>query len=105
MGYISRDYLIGFYGSYYQEYKNIIIFFLLIAVLYAPANTLGNAIIAKLGSLPWLIITLIWFVLLLLTFYICIAKYNIMAAIYSQGVATFTLLMLSYFLCKKKGLL
>ncbi len=105
LGYMSRDYLIGFYGSYYQEYKNIIIFFLLIAVLYAPANTLGNAIVAKLGSLPWLIITLIWFVLLLLIFYICIAKYNIMAAIYSQGIATFTLLMLSYFLCKKKGLI
>ncbi|WP_180032133.1 oligosaccharide flippase family protein [Acinetobacter sp. YH12245] len=103
--YLFLETIINFYGEQYKEYKNIIILFLLIAVLYAPTNTLGNAIVAKLGSFSWFIITLIWFIILLMVFFINLREYGIMAVIYSQGASTIILLLSSYILCKKKGLL
>lgn len=103
--FIFKGYIIDFYGFKYKKYENILILFLLIAILYAPANTLGNAIVAKLGSLLWLIITIVWFLILIVIFYLIYEKYNIMAVIYAQIISTFFLLLISFLLCKKKGLI
>lgn len=103
--FIFKSYIINFYGFKYKQYENILILFLLIAILYAPANTLGNAIVAKLGSIPWLIITIVWFLILMIVFYLIFEKYNIMAVIYAQSISTFFLLLISFLLCKKKGLI
>lgn len=103
--FIFKDYIINFYGFKYKQYEDILILFLLVAILYAPANTLGNAIVAKLGSLPWLIITIVWFVMLMIVFYLNFENYNIMAVIYAQSISTFFLVLISFILCKKKGLI
>lgn len=103
--FIFKSYIIEFYGFKYKNYEDILVLFLLVAILYAPANTLGNAIVAKLGSLPWLIITIIWFIILMVVFYLIFENYNIMAVIYAQGISTFFLLLISFLLCKKKGLI
>ena len=103
--FIFKGYIIDFYGFKYKKYENILILFLLVAILYAPANTLGNAIVAKLGSLLWLIITIVWFLILMIVFYLIYEKYNIMAVIYAQSISTFSLLLISFILCRKKGLI
>lgn len=103
--FIFKSYIVDFYGFKYKNYEDILVLFLLVAILYAPANTLGNAIVAKLGSLPWLIITIIWFIILMVVFYLIFENYNIMAVIYAQGISTFFLLLISFLLCKKKGLI
>ena len=105
IGSFFRNEIISFYGDSYTEYSNIIMGFLFVALLYAPANTLGNAIIAKLGSFPWFVITMLWFICLMLVFYFRLNSDGILSVIYAQIIATSLLLSLSYMLCIKKGLI
>lgn len=104
-GSIFSKYIISFYGENYSEYNFIIIGFLLVALLYAPANTLGNAIVSKVSSLHWFFITLVWFVSLMIIFYLRVSKDGILSVIYAQAFATTLLLILSFIVCRKKGLI
>lgn len=57
---IWSDQLMSLYGNQYQADRWLIAGFLLAAVFSAPANTIGNAIVADNGQGAWLCITLVW---------------------------------------------
>lgn len=99
------DLIIGFYGGKYYEYKNFILFFVIVSLFYAPANTLGNAIVAKVGSSAWFYITVIWMIFLLSIFFIGIRIGGLYSIIYAHGFASFIMLLISFIICKKKGIL
>lgn len=105
IGSLFKEEIILFYGNSYSEYEYVLVSFLFIAVIYAPANTLGNAIVAKLGSFHWFIITICWFICLMLTFFLRVRQDGILAVIYAQILSTLILLVISYILCRKKGLI
>lgn len=67
-GFITSSWLIEFYGSLYSEFALLIPFFLAIAVISAPVNTIGNGVLAKNGQIQWLILHSIAFLVLLVSF-------------------------------------
>jgi hypothetical protein len=59
--------LIGFYGIQYRDQQWFLAAFFGVAVISAPSNALGNAIVAQDGQWIWLALTLAWLCTLLLT--------------------------------------
>lgn len=66
-GLVLAPSLIRLYGNEYSEFSFVIPVFLWIALMSAPVNTVGNAIVAKNGQIAWLCFSAISFVALLLT--------------------------------------
>jgi O-antigen/teichoic acid export membrane protein len=65
LGVIFGPWLISIYGEHYAPGRWLIAAFLGAAVLAAPANTIGNAIVAKNGQLTWLMLTVLSVLILL----------------------------------------
>jgi hypothetical protein len=65
LGVLLGPTIFSFYGSKYSADRWFIAAFLGAAVLSAPANTVGNAIVANGGQNTWLILTVVWFFVLL----------------------------------------
>lgn len=105
VSFIFNDYLIGFYGDMYASAKKYLSSIIALSIIYAAANTLGNAIVLKVGSIYWLIVSIIWFFILNLIFYYFIEFKSIYSVLYAHIFSGVTLLFLSLFICKKKGLL
>jgi O-antigen/teichoic acid export membrane protein len=66
-GVLFGPWLLMIYGASYQADRWFIAAFLGAAILSAPANTVGNAIVASNGQKTWLILTILWFLVLLVT--------------------------------------
>ena len=60
---IACDYSMLFYGEVISKNSHILKAYLIAAVPMAPANNMGNMLVAGGYQLGWLIITLIWFFL------------------------------------------
>lgn len=99
------DYIIDFYGEAYNEYKFFLILFVFVSIFYAPANTLGNALIAKVGSNVWLKITILWFVILLSVFFLTLQDFGLYSIVYSHGFSSFFMLICTYIICNRKGII
>lgn len=54
--------ILDFYGEDYKVSAWFLIIFMVVAIPASPANTLGNAIVAKNGQWHWLALTCFWFV-------------------------------------------
>lgn len=65
MGLFSGAALSGIYGSSYSFDRWFIAAYLIAAMVGAPVNVLGNAIIANNGQKIWFLLTVIWFVVLI----------------------------------------
>lgn len=105
LGSIFRKQIVSFYGSDYVSYEYMLVGFLFTTILYAPANTLGNAIIATVGTMKWLSITIGWFACLMSVFYLNLPNQAVFSAIYAQVCAASFLLVYSFLICRKNGLI
>jgi len=104
IGYIFGDTIISVYGSNYDSSKNLIFAYLVAAVLYAPANTLGNALVAHGKQNIWLFVTFIWFVITV-SAAVFFKESGAWMGAYAQIIGGSSILMLSIFFCKKDGVL
>ena len=64
-GVAAGPWLLWMYGANFDAGRWFIAAFMLAAVLGAPANLIGNAIIARDGQWRWLLLTLVWLAALL----------------------------------------
>jgi O-antigen/teichoic acid export membrane protein len=85
--------VMGLYGSDYSENRWVIACYLAAAIFSAPANTLGNAIVADDGQKVWLMLTILWLVTLLVAG-AAVAPFGHWAGALAQGAAA---LMLTLF--------
>jgi O-antigen/teichoic acid export membrane protein len=67
LGALFGPWLLLIYGANYQADRWFVAAFLGAAVLSAPANTVGNAIVANEGQKTWLLLTVLWFLVLLVS--------------------------------------
>jgi O-antigen/teichoic acid export membrane protein len=65
-GALFGPWLLSLYGDQYEAGRWFIAAFMGAALMSAPANTLGNAIVARDRQMIWLLITATWFVTLIL---------------------------------------
>lgn len=67
LGSIFSPWILSIYGAKYESERWLIAAFLGAAVLSAPTNTLGNAIVASNGQNIWLKLTVFWLMVLLIS--------------------------------------
>lgn len=104
LGGVFSPLILEFYGHNYTDYWYIIPIFLLAAVMYCPANILGNSIVVRLGSMVWLKITFIWFLMFLLLSCVgCMYFDNIIWIVFFQTLSSLILFMISFFYVKRMG--
>ncbi|TAK53556.1 MAG: hypothetical protein EPO25_10270 [Gammaproteobacteria bacterium] len=65
VGLLLGPWLLSIYGAHYAAGRWFIGAFMAAAILSAPANTIGNAIVVHDGQRQWLLLTLVWLVVLL----------------------------------------
>lgn len=93
------------YGDQYDIDRFFIAAYMGAALLSAPTNTFGNAIVARDGQVAWMINTTIWFAAILLTAFV--ANYfslNEWVGSVAFGVSGGVLLFISYVSCRSRGL-
>lgn len=66
-GVFFGPWILSIYGTNYVTDRWFIAAFLGAAVLSAPANTVGNAIVVNAGQITWLALTFLWLVVLLVS--------------------------------------
>lgn len=97
--------LIEIYGSRYTTVRGIIAAYMSVAILSAPANTLGNSIVANDGQAEWLWVTTAWMLVLIVTAHVAVfAGFEAWAGAIAQAAATFILVVLAYLFCRRRGL-
>lgn len=102
-GVLFSPWLLKLYGANYEVDKWLIAAFMIAALPLAPANTLGNAIIAHDGQLAWLRITMVWFFFLIIVaqgFH----KYGVWSGALAQGFASLLLTLQAFIWARKRGL-
>ncbi|WP_424409974.1 oligosaccharide flippase family protein [Pasteurella sp. PK-2025] len=102
-GSLLSPYLIQWYGNEYMPFSNIISFFFLIAIAYAPINVLANIIIVKLNTKIWFFITLAWFICLLILLLPMINLYGFWGVLYAQGISALLYNILALITCIRHG--
>ena len=76
-----------------------------VGILSAPANTLGNTIVANDGQIMWLWATAAWmFVLLITAHAAALAGFEAWTGAIAQTAATFILVVLAYLFCRHQEL-
>ena len=93
LGLMFGPWLLVIYGASYQADRWFIAAFLGAAVLSAPANTVGNAIVANDGQKTWLILTIIWLVVLLISGAVAMPLGALSGAVAQAAAATVLTLM------------
>ena len=103
-GIAAGPWLLWMYGASYDAGRWFIAAFLLAAVFSAPANLLGNAIIARDGQWRWLLLTLVWLAALLAAgrFSISVGAW---AGAVSQGFAAAVVSALALYTARKRQLI
>lgn len=103
-GVIFSPLLLKLYGENFQSHYWFLVAFILAAIPSAPANTIGNAIVAANGQKEWLGMTLIWFIFLLIvtkTF----LSYGVWSGVFAHTVASLMLIAMAFITARNKGLL
>ena len=95
--------LIKLYGNEYLSYVLLIPSYLLVAVLYAPIDTIGNAILAKDGQRTWLRIHFITFVTLLASL-LAVAEKTALWASFAHALAALLMMTMAVLSGRKLGL-
>lgn len=104
LGFLLGPWLLLIYGTNYQADRWFIAAFLGAAVLSAPANTMGNAIIANDGQKTWLILTIIWLGVLLISGVIAMPLGALSGAV-AQAIAAAVLTLIAITVARAKQLI
>lgn len=96
--------LVGIYGPDYQAQPSVLTLFLIAAIPAAPANTIGNAIVASNGQKTWLILTITWFAVLLCTMAL-LKPFGASGGAIAHGASSLLLSILTYIWAKRRGLI
>lgn len=103
-GLLLAPWLIRLYGGAYVYFTYVIPAFLGVAVLSAPINTLGNAILARNGQVAWLCLSVLSFAVLLLALMIAPNSTAIWAC-YAHLLSTGSMLVVAVSHGRRKGLI
>lgn len=93
--------LLAFYGSEYQADRWVLSAFLIAAVPMAPANTLGNSIIAASGQRAWFLAIFISFCCMVAAAY-SFQGIGALGGAFAHGVSAVVLTITAYVIAKKK---
>lgn len=94
------------YGSQYEIGTLFIATYMAAAVFNSPANTFGNALIARNGQWLWFFFILLWFITIIMLSIIAVSKgFGGWTGGISHGISGFLLCLCVYILCRKKGLI
>lgn len=100
---VVGPWLLQVYGDNYAVGRWFIGAFMLAGVLSAPANLLGNAIIARDGQMVWLLLMAAWLVVLLACG-VFTARAGEWSGPFSQGFAAFVLTCLAFLVANRRRL-
>ena len=104
LGLMFGPWLMPIYGANYQTDRWFIAAFLGAAVLIAPANTLGNAIIANNGQRMWLLLIAIWLGVLLISGFVA-TPLGALAGALAQATAGATLTLMAIMIARNRKLI
>lgn len=104
LGASISPFLIKLYGVNYDVNTWFIALFMIAAIPSAPANTLGNAIVAHDGQKIWLAITLIWFMCVVLVSSLFV-NFGAVSGAISQCLSSLIMTLLSFIAAYKMRLL
>lgn len=103
VGALFGPWLMMLYGSHYDPGRWFVAAFMGAAILSAPANTLGNAIVARDGQKSWLVVTCASFLTLVMAALIA-TRLGAWSGALAQAVGAMTLVALGLLVAKRKGL-
>lgn len=103
VGVILSPWLVGLYGVNYAVDKWLLAAFLAASIPSAPANSLGNAIVADNGQRAWLYMTVVWFFLLVMLATMMSPR-GVWAGPISHAVASLTLASLALAVARRRGI-
>lgn len=104
IGYVASPWLAGLYGESYQAEGWIMVSFLFAAIPSAPANTIGNAIVAGNAQREWLLISLVSFCVLVFSAQV-FAWQGALAGAWAHGISATSITILAFFVARTRGLL
>ncbi|WP_170003745.1 oligosaccharide flippase family protein [Marinobacter profundi] len=104
IGVVLSPLLIALYGTNLAINQWLLAAFLVAAIPSAPANTVGNAIVARDGQRAWFTITFLWF-FTLIALTLLFSDLGVWAGAVSHGVASLILIFLSVCFARKRTLL
>ncbi len=104
-GFAFAQWLMNLYGPEYGYAAYVIPAYLFIALLSAPINTLGNAIVANDGQWRWLQLTFIWFLGLIVAMLFIAPKRDVSWATISHVAAATVFLILTWIDGRRKNLI
>lgn len=104
VGFLLGPWLTVMYGDSYQSNSWIIIAFLVIAVLLAPANVVGNAIVANEGQMSWFCLTAMWLLVLVVTGLV-FGQLGAWTGAVAHAASAIVLVLLSFLLARKRELI
>lgn len=104
VGFALGPWLMELYGNKYDAGRWFIAAFMLAAIFSAPANLVGNAIVASDGQGRWLTLTVVWFAALI-TAGVLSLQMGAWSGAVSQGFAAAVLSALALLTARKRELI
>lgn len=104
LGSAASPWIAGIYGASYQAEAWALASFLLAAIPSAPANTVGNAIIAGDGQRAWLLISLVAFLVLIVSAKL-LAWQGALAGAWAHGISATFITLIALWIARGRGLL
>jgi O-antigen/teichoic acid export membrane protein len=104
IGLLFSEKIIQIYGKQYYDNQWLIAGYLFAAILIAPANTIGNAIVASDGQHAWLLLTIMW-ILTLLSCGQLSNNYGAWAGAIAHGTAATVLTTMTVYLARSRKLI
>ena len=104
LGSAASPWIAGIYGASYQAEAWALASFLLAAIPSAPANTVGNAIIAGDGQRAWLLISLVSFLVLIVSAKL-LAWQGALAGAWAHGISATFITLIALWIARGRGLL
>lgn len=100
IGVIFGSYISAIYGDVLAINRWFVSAYLISAIVSAPANTIGNAIIANDGQAAWLLLISLWFVTLIISAY-SFAGLGAWSGAIAHALSSSVLVFLAYVYSKK----
>lgn len=104
IGFIFSPFLLGIYGPSYQANPWLLAAFLVAAIPAAPANTIGNAILAINGQSVWLLFTAVCFLILIAAAYLFMPLGEFNGA-FAHGFSTAALSLMAFAYARHRRLI
>lgn len=104
VGSLLSPYLISLYGDVYSSEKWLVAAFLMAAVPLAPANTLGNAILAHDGQWAWFLVVVIGFISMLSIVFLFL-DLGAFAGALAHGLSSLLVSILAFAILRRRGVL